>query len=107
MAPTMQFDESANGHQIEKKVKDELEISLLEARTAGYRWVMKTAGEPVCQMLEDKVQPSPAVGGTGRHVWQFRAIAAGDGEIELEYLRPWEKSAEPARTFLLKVRVRP
>ncbi len=104
----MHYDERANGTQIETKVKDELEISLAEIRTAGYRWEMKSGGEPVLQLLEEVAQPNPAgVGGAGRHLWRFRAVAAGTGEIELHYGRPWENSSEPARTFTLKVRVQP
>jgi predicted secreted protein len=103
----MQCDESANGHQIEAKVGEELEISLSETRTAGYRWVTKSGGEPVFQLLKDTVVPNSAgVGGSGRHFWHFRAAAAGVGEIELHYLRPWEDSEKPARTFVIKVRVR-
>ena len=102
----MHYDEHANGHQIEARVDEELEISLSEIPTAGYRWTTKNAGEPVCRLLKESIQPNLAgVGGAGRHLWEFRAVAAGTGEIELHYLRPWEKSAEPARTFVLKIRV--
>jgi predicted secreted protein len=103
----MQYDERANGHEVEAKLNDELEISLSETRTAGYRWAVKSGGEPALKLLEETAQPNaPGVGGSGHHVWQFRALAAGTGEIELHYLRPWENSSEPARTFVLKVRVR-
>jgi predicted secreted protein len=102
----MQYDESANGRQIEAKLNEEFEISLAEVRTAGYRWVIKSAGAPVCRLLEEATHPnSPGVGGSGQHVWQFRTVAAGIAEIELHSRRPWESSAEPARTFVLKVRV--
>jgi len=102
----MRYDERANGHQIEAKLNEELEISLSEARTAGYCWVIKSAGAPVCRLLEETTHPnSPGVGGSGQHIWKFKTVAAGTGEIELHYRRPWESSAEPARTFALKVHV--
>ncbi len=102
----MRYDERANGHEVETKVNDELEISLSETRTAGYRWLTKSGGAPVLNLLEETVQPnSPGVGGTGQHIWKFKTVAAGTGEIELHYRRPWESFAEPARTFALKVRV--
>ena len=102
----MRYEDSANGHQVDAKVKEELEISLSEARTAGYRWVAKSLGDPVFQLLEETAQPNPVgVGGSGHHLWQFRAVAAGTGEFEFHYLRSWEDPEKPARTFILKVRV--
>ena len=103
----MLYDERANGQQIEAKVNEKLEISLSETRMAGYRWVTKSGGEPMLRLLEETSQPNPvAVGGTGHHLWQYLAVSAGAGEIELHYLRGWENPADPARTFVLKVRVR-
>lgn len=102
----MQYDERANGQQVDAKIHEEFEIVLAEARTAGYRWTIVEKGEPVLQLLEDASQPNAAgVGGAGHHRWRFRAAAAGASEIRLQYARSWEESAEPARTFKLKVRV--
>jgi inhibitor of cysteine peptidase len=99
------YDEDTNGHEVEAKLNEEFEISLLETRTAGYRWTVESAGAPVCRMLEEANQTNSAgVGGSGKHVWRFEAVAAGTGEIKLRYDRPWENSAETARTFVLKVR---
>jgi predicted secreted protein len=100
------YDERTNGHEIEAKVSEEFEISLSETRTAGYRWTVENAGTPVCRLQEEASQGNSAgVGGSGKHVLRFEAVAAGTGEIKLRYGRPWENSAEPARTFVLKVRV--
>lgn len=102
----MRYDEHANGQQIEPKLNEEFEVLLPEARTAGYRWEIKSAGAPVCRLLGETTHPNSAgVGGSGQHVWQFQAVAAGTGEIEFQYHRPWESSEKPARTFALKVRV--
>lgn len=103
----MKYNESSNGHEVEAKVSEELEITLSEARTAGYRWVTKSAGEPALQLMKEPAQPNTAgVGGAGHHLWQFRAVAAGTANIEFQYVRPWENSGDPARTFVLNVRVR-
>jgi predicted secreted protein len=102
----VQYDEQANGRQVEAKVGEEFEIVLPEARTAGYRWTIVEKGEPSLQLLEDTSQSNVAgVGGAGHHRWRFRAAAAGECEIKFQYARSWQESAEPARTFLLKVRV--
>ena len=103
----MQYDERASGQQIEANVNGELEISLPETRTAGYKWIVRRSGAPILELLEDKTIPrTPGVGGTGRHLWRFRVLSPGDTDIELDHIRPWEDSAEPSRTFRLKVRVR-
>jgi len=103
----MQYDDRANGKQIDARVNEEFEVSLSETRTAGYRWVLEKSGQPNLRLLEDTFAPNTSgVGGTGRHFWRFRAVSAGETELELDYCRPWE-TAEPTRTFALKVRVRP
>ena len=39
-------------------------------------------------------------------VFRFVATGSGSAGLELDYVRPWEKSAAPARTFHLGVTVR-
>jgi predicted secreted protein len=99
------YDAQTNGHEVEVKLNEEFEIALSEIRTAGYRWMVENAGAPVCRLLEEASQANSAgVGGSGKQVWRFAAVAAGMAEIKLRYGRPWENSAEPVRTFVLKVR---
>ena len=104
----MHYDERANGQEIETKVNEHLDISLPEARTAGYKWATKSGAEPVLRLVEETSRPNSAgVGGAGDHLWRYQATDAGTGTIEFHYRRPWDKSAEPERTFRLKVHVRP
>src|SRR5215471_1753484 len=103
----MQYDELVNGRQVEATIGEEVDIILPETRTAGYRWTILQNGEPQLQLMQDESQPNAARGGTGKHRWRFQAIAGGASEIKIQYARSWEESAEPARTFSLKVRVQP
>jgi predicted secreted protein len=104
----MHYDESANGQEIVATVNQDLDISLPEARTAGYKWVTESGAEPILHLLEEASQPNTAgVGGAGHHFWHYRAVSAGTGTIEFHYRRLWDKGSEPEWTFLLKVRVRP
>ncbi len=104
----MQYDEHANGKEISVAANEEFEIALPEIRTAGYRWVTAKNGEPHLQLLDETTSPNTAaVGGTGHHLWRFRAVSVGESELTFQYLRPWEKQVEPARAFQLKVRVGP
>ena len=102
----MQYDERSDGAEVKAGVNGEFEVALPETRTAGYRWVTAESGEPILKLLSETTIPNAgAVGGTGQHVWHFRAVSAGEIKLRLEYRRPWEKSAEPTRTFSLKVHV--
>ena len=102
----MQYEERSNGQEIVTQRGEEFEISLSETRTAGYHWVVTGRGEPELELLsETTTSNAGAVGGSGHHLWRFRAASPGEAKLRFEYSRPWEKSAKPARTFTLKVRV--
>ena len=102
----MQYDERSNGKEISPKASEEFEVVLPESRTAGYHWVITENGKPTLELLSEITIPNAgAIGGSSHHFWRFRASAPGQTRLAFEYLRPWEKSAEPARTFTLKVRV--
>ena len=104
----MLYDETTNGSEVELCVGDEFELSLAETRTAGYRWVLKSQGEPACTLLNESSQPATGkVGGSGMHSWRFRGVTSGTGSLALEYARSWETTSGPERTFAMKVRVRP
>jgi len=102
----MQYDESANGREVEVSAGGELDLALSETPTAGYRWRLKSGGECDCSLLESSFTGTGKIGGAGTHLWRFRAPASGTCSIVLEYRRSWETSSEPARTFTMKVRVR-
>jgi predicted secreted protein len=102
----MRFDETASGSEAELSPGEEFEIVLPETRTAGYRWSLNPGAELACPLLEESAQRSPgAAGGSGTRTWRFRAPVAGTCTVEFLYRRSWED--RPARTFTLKIRVRP
>jgi inhibitor of cysteine peptidase len=105
----MVYDERADGRTVEALVGEEFEIELPEAPTAGYLWKLESdAARPVCQLVAENFRPRlPGVGGRGVHHWRFRGVSPGTGEIQILYGRPWQNSTGPAKTFTLKVQVRP
>ncbi len=103
----MQFDESANGREVQIKPDQEFEIALPETRTAGYGWSPVGKMEPICELLEESIQPAPAVGGSGVHRWRYRGLSPGTCVIALRYARPWENVSGLERTFKLKVLIQP
>jgi predicted secreted protein len=99
----MRLDEAAHGSEIRLRLGQELDVVLVEARTAGYRWAVVSDGSPVCRLERDRFEPPPPVpGAPGRHTWTFSAIQAGAAEIELAYARSFG-GAGSARRFTLRV----
>jgi inhibitor of cysteine peptidase len=44
-------------------------------------------------------------GSGGTQIFQFAADVSGSAKITLEYRRPWEKDAPPAKTFSVTINV--
>jgi len=99
--------EADNGGQVEVHLHQTLRVTLCEARTAGFRWYLRTPMDPAVSLVDDGVLPPPAerVGGTLVHHWDFRADKVGITPIVFDYMRTWERKSAPVRTFSLSVRV--
>jgi predicted secreted protein len=93
-----------NGHEFTFVRGDALEISLPATSGTGYTWQAEpVAGGSVKQMGEPEFRRDSAMpGASGLEVFHFAVGASGSGTLELRYLRPWEKSAPPARIFKIK-----
>ncbi len=104
----LQIGRDDNGSEVTLAVGEAVELSLPENRTTGFRWELKAQAGPVCALVKDEFEPAigpPGQGGV--HRWQFQAIRAGSGEIQLQYRRHWEQNAAPARNYRVSVRVNP
>jgi len=101
----LQVDQSFDGREVNAKKLDKLELSLPENPTTGYRWDLKSSGEPVCKMTETHYDaPTDAVGKGGTRRWEFTIVATGATTIQLDYRRSFEPSNAAAKTFSLTVR---
>jgi len=76
--------------------------------STGYSW--RLANRPSAKVVtsagskyNEPAEPMPGRGGT--ETWTFDAVKAGATTISMEYLRPWEKKAQPAKKQLFAVRV--
>ena len=99
-------DADYNGREVSLRVGEMLEIALPENRTTGFRWDLKSKAEPACILVKSTFEPAIAPPGRGgTHRWQFQAVHAGTGEIELEYRRPWEQDSPPGRIFSLSIHI--
>jgi len=103
----IRVDHKADNTDVALAVGQELEVTLGENPSTGFRWELLSPGEPHCGLVADNFEPpSQAVPGRGgTHRWRFKAASAGSGKIEMAYRRPMEPDQAPARTFKLSVRV--
>ena len=60
----------------------------------------KAPDEKLAKLLRsDYKRPNSELAGAGGEmVWTFRALAEGNTQMELDYVRSWEKGVKPAQT---------
>jgi predicted secreted protein len=84
-------------------------LRFLTTPGTGYGW--EFASDPEKSLLEfigKKVEESESGrrGGSVFVIWTFRALAVGETEISLKYVRPWEKDVEPVKKHVFAVEIR-
>jgi inhibitor of cysteine peptidase len=73
--------------------------------TTGYSWQVEGIDAAILSAAEPVyVSDSELVGAGGVYTFTFTAAAAGETELRLVYLRPWEQ-VEPLETFTMTVTV--
>lgn len=102
------IDAESNGKTIHVLPGQTIRVKLEANHTTGYSWSLKSVDKNVLESSDEgeyqsNPHPEGMVGVGGNEVWSFKAITAGETEISLVYVRPWEKDEPPAMTFKLKV----
>jgi inhibitor of cysteine peptidase len=106
---TVAVTQADQGKTVSAKPGDTIVVSLEGNPSTGYTWVAKDLpsfltqeGEPTFKQADS----SGAVGAPGMVDISFKATAAGSGELKLDYVRPWETTATPVKTFSANVDVK-
>lgn len=105
-SPTEAFAETS---QLQVQAGKEFTITLQSNRSTGYQWKLaKPLDKAVVKMMSSQyILPSkPIPGAGGEEVWVFKAVARGETQIHMEYVRPWEKGQAPARTATYSIVVK-
>ena len=104
---------TAADSMIEVSAGREFTIVLNSNPTTGYSWrLAQPLDEKVLKLVnQEYLEPTPAgktpmVGAGGKEVWAFSALSQGNIEINMEYVRPWEKEPTPAEKLTFKVVIR-
>jgi inhibitor of cysteine peptidase len=97
--------------KVELKKGDKLVVKLAANPTTGFTWViaskeddkLKSEGKP---KYEPKDNQKKVAGGGGVQVFTFTAAEVGELDVEMHYLRTFEKDKEPAKKFKFKVTIK-
>lgn len=95
------FDVAEGVEQIRVLAGKQFSIMLNANHTTGYSWRLAKPLDPVMlKLISDDYHAatSDAVGAPGEEAWTFEAVAAGNVELDFEYVRPFEKDAKPVKT---------
>lgn len=98
-----------NGKTIDVLRFRTIKLSLEANPTTGYTWQLTspTNREVLRQYYyKYKRMPTKLVGVGGHDIWKFWAIRPGTETVKAVYLRPWEGSTPPAKTFTVTIRVK-
>ncbi|MEW6555680.1 MAG: protease inhibitor I42 family protein [Actinomycetota bacterium] len=105
--------------EIEVEAGLDFAIALVSNPSTGYSWrLAEPLDEDVVELVssefekksvesegEGEGEEGEMVGAPGEELWTFTAVAEGETEIVLEYVRPWETDEEPEETVTIKVNV--
>ncbi|MFH1103777.1 MAG: protease inhibitor I42 family protein [Actinomycetota bacterium] len=99
------FTAADQGRSIELGVGESFSVVLDGNPTTGYGWQVDGIDESVLSTTDPEYRSdSNLIGSGGQYTFTFTGVAAGQTQVRLVYLRPWEQ-AEPLETFGLTVTV--
>ena len=103
---TVLLEASDNNSHVCLYVGDTLTIKLESNPTTGYSWAKPSAPALLTLLsLQTERGATNRVGTPGAQIFTFKASKAGESAVVLNYVRPWEKNAAPAKIFRVSVTV--
>ena len=106
-ANELSVDISYSGKEVTLVAGGILTATLESNITTGYSWNENANidDKTVLQQTDHKYQSptTPMPGAGGKEIWNFKALKAGKSTMSMEYRRPFEPNAAPAKTFTLTV----
>jgi inhibitor of cysteine peptidase len=106
---TVEIGELGSAVQVSLQVGDTLRVVLPSTPSTGYSWRPSgddTTGAMQVKSSQYKAGP-PRPGASGTQTFTLAAKAPGQDHLRLNYIRPWEKSAKPARSYAVNITVTP
>ena len=103
----VQLNEDNNNQSVTVGQGAVVELSLPSNPTTGYIWSYSASPDQnvLAETSHFSIAASQAIGSGGDEHWVFQAVGAGTTSLNLAYARPWEKSAQPAKTYSVEIGV--
>lgn len=94
---------------LDMKVGQSLMFHAPENLSTGYQWQIVSPLNLFSVDQEEQKpkqdESNPVVGKSAEKIYQFDAVKAGEEEIRLVYIRPWDQSSPPVETWHCRVRI--
>ena len=97
-----------NGGSLSLHVGQTLEICLPAVMGTGYSWAVSSTPNEILKPLSNDLRPpteKDKVGATEYQIFRFQIAARGLAHLELQYKRPWDKTAASSKKYSLSIRV--
>ena len=108
-SPMVTVGEKDNGTTVDLTQDETLVVKLPGNPTTGYSWAVVGDPSPL-KLVKSSTQRSAKsktmAGAPSVQCFRFQANAAGIVSLTLNYRRPWEHEAPPAKTYTLRVQIR-
>ncbi len=97
--------EENNGQRVQLRASQLLGINLEGNPGTGYSWQVATINSGILQQVGEIEFKSDSTmpGAPARMLLRFKVVGKGEGELKLNYVRPWEKDQSPVKTFSVTV----
>lgn len=108
-SPVIIVTDADNGKDIDLPAGDTLVVRLKSNPSTGYSWAIKGDPSPLRlgkSSTKKNSQTGHAAGTPVTQEFRLSATSAGLASLTLEYRRPWEYTAGPARKFHVQVNTR-
>ncbi len=103
----IQVTEADQGKSFSLNSGDTLVVVLDSNPSTGYSWAVQPVEKPVVSLSGEPVfsASNNKLGASGKAILTFKTVGSGSQTLILNYQRPFEKGAQPAKTFTLNVTV--
>ena len=93
---------------IQVQAGQKFSLKFVTSPGTGYGWELAAPLDEkmlIIMEIKNEVPDSGLLGASEYEIWICRALTAGQTEITLKYVRPWEKDVDPVKKHIFKVQI--